>query len=182
MAAPLTEDDLAALDVFLLSDACDDNTLSIDEAHGYLTALLVGPETVPEAEWMGEVWGEPRFDTPADEEHLTGLLRRMHDDIADGLAKGLTFEPLIVEEEEEGELFATYEGWCFGFMLGVERNEREWQPLPKDEQALLAPMAQLALLGSEEDSDMDEEEYESWVELIPGAVTGLYQYWHAAKH
>ena len=45
---------------------------------------------------------------------------------------------------------------------------------------LSAPMAQLALLGSEEEPNMDETEYDSWVELIPGAVMGLYRLWHGA--
>jgi hypothetical protein len=39
-------------------------------------------------------------------------------------------------------------------------------------------MAQLALLNSDEEPEMDDEEYESWVELLPGAVLGLYSYWH----
>lgn len=180
MAAPLTDAELSELDDFLLSDACDDDTLSIDETHGYLTALAVGPAAVPESDWLGEVWGEPRFEDAADAERLTGLLRRMHAEIADGLACGAPFEPLIVEEEENGEVFATYEGWCFGFMLGVERDENQWQPLPKEEQALLAPMAQLALLGSDEESEMSDDDYAAWVELIPGAVAGLYRYWHSA--
>ncbi len=175
----LSEQELVELDDFLLSEACDDDALSVDEAHGFLTALIVGPEPVAQDAWLRGVWGEPRF---ADEEQamqMTDKLVRLYDSIEATLREGHPFEPLVVEEEEEGETFETYEGWCFGFMLGVEEQEAQWNPLPKDPQALLAPMGQLALLTSdEEEPDMDEAEYEAWVELLPGAVAGLYTFWH----
>lgn len=178
-ANTLSEDNLAELDDFLLSEQCDADTLSVDEAHGYLTALIVGPEEPEQAHWMKAIWGEPQFTDDAQREAMQGLLLGMHDEIADTLAKRLPFEPLAVEEEEEGEgeVFVIYEGWCYGFMLGVNEAEEEWASIPEDEQGLLAPMAQLALLNDEEEADMDEAEYESWVELLPGAVVGLYGYW-----
>ncbi len=81
-------------------------------------------------------------------------------------------------EEEDGSVVVAYEGWCFGFMLGVETCQDEWEKLSEDEEGLLAPMAQLALLNSDEEPSMDEDEYEQWVELLPGAVLGLNAYWH----
>jgi uncharacterized protein len=178
-APTLNDEELAKLDEFLLSDACDDDVLSVDEVHGFLTALQVGPQTMDEEEWLKLAWGEPRFADSAQQQQLLELMRRLYRDIEATLRAGLDFEPLAVEvEEEDGTEVVAYEGWCFGFMLGVESAQHEWDKLPKAEENLLAPMAQLALLNSDEEPQMDGEEYEQWVELLPGAVLGLYSYWH----
>ncbi len=177
----LNDDELAELDSFLLSDACDDEVLSVDEVHGFLTALQVGPQPMEEAEWLAQAWDKPQFADEAQQQHLLELMRRLNSDIAATLKAGHDFEPLAVEVEEDGEEVIAFEGWCFGFMLGVETCQAEWDKLSKDEESLLAPMAQLALLNSDEEPPMDEEEYESWVELIPGAVLGLYSYWHGKE-
>lgn len=175
----LNDDELAELDDFLLSDACDDEVLSVDEVHGFLTAMLVGPKPMPEAEWLPMTWGEPDFADAAQRSHMHSLMQRLCSDIEQSLKTGHDFEPLAVEmEEEDGTVVVAYEGWCFGFMLGVEGRQEEWDKLPQDEKNLMAPMAQLALLYSDEEPDMDEEEYEQWVELLPGAVLGLNSYWH----
>lgn len=174
---PLNETELGELDEFLLSDACDD-ALSIDEAHGYLTALAVTPNLPAEDEWQTAIWGQPDFADEQQRAHMTSLLQRLYSEIVSTLAARRDFEPLVIETEEEGELLEAYEGWCFGFMHGVEEQQALWDELPQNEQSLVAPMAQLALLYSDEETDMDDEEYEGWVELIPGAVMGLYAYWH----
>lgn len=180
-AQALSDDELAELDDFLLSEACSDETLTLDEAHGYLTALLAGPEQTTEEEWLHAVWGQPQFADEAEAERMTGLLRRLYLEVAADLRAG-RLEPLTVEEEGEGgELVEGYEGWCFGFMLAVADHEQAWSDLPKDVDTLFAPMSQLALLESEEEAEMDEDEYASWVELLPGAVLGLYGYWHGEE-
>lgn len=176
--SPLNDEELETLDNFLLSDACGDDALAIDEAHGFLTALLLPPVNEPQENWLPKIWGEPEFLDAAQREQLTNLMQRLHDDIAATLAARRDFEPLVVEVEEEGETVEAHEGWCFGFMLGVELHTELWESLPKNEQELVLPMAQLALLYSEEEMEMDEDEYLDWLDLIPGAVMGLYAYWH----
>jgi hypothetical protein len=44
---------------------------------------------------------------------------------------------------------------------------------------LLGPIARLALLHVEDEPEIDEEEYELLVELLPGAVAGLNAYWES---
>ena len=175
---PLNETELAELDEFLLSDACDEDALSIDEAHGYLTALAVTPEPPADDEWQTGIWGQPTFADEGEKQRMTSLLQRLYNDLVSTLEARRDFEPLIIETEEGGEIMEAYEGWCFGFMLGVEQQQELWEELPQNEQNLVAPMAQLALLYSDEETDMDDDEYDDWVELLPGAVMGLYAYWH----
>ena len=175
---PLNEDELAELDGFLLSDACDDDVLSVDEAHGYLTAIIVSDEVLEADELLDAIWGSPRFPDEATAVRMTEYMQRLYNDIAFTLDNNQPFEPLAVEVEEDGVDVVAYEGWCYGFMLAVDDNQTQWDEMPKDEQALLAPIAQLALLNNEEEPDMEEDEYNAWVELLPGAVMGLYSYWH----
>jgi uncharacterized protein len=178
LETPLNENDLAELDEFLLSDACDEDALSIDEAHGFLTALAVTPQPATEDNWMNGIWGQPEFADEQQRQRMTSLLRRLYQEIVTTLEARRDFEPLVIETEEGGEVLEAYEGWCFGFMLGVEEQQELWDELPQNEHNLVAPMAQLALLYSDEETDMDDDEYDDWVELIPGAVMGLYAYWH----
>jgi len=175
---PLTSDELAELDNFLLSDACDEDTLSIDEAHGFISALIVTPHMPAEKAWLSSVWGQPNFVDLMQQQHMTSLLERLYNEIAMMLEAGRDFEPLVIETEESGETLEAYEGWCFGFMLGVEQQQVLWDALPQNEQNLVVPMAQLAMLYSDDQNDMGDEEYDSWVELVPGAVMGLYSHWH----
>lgn len=175
---PLNDAELGELDEFLLSDACEEDALSIDEAHGYLTALLVTPNPPTDEQWQVAIWGEPAFVDDAQRQHMSSLLQRLYSEVAATLQARRDFEPLVIETEEEGDTLEAYEGWCFGFMLGVEEQQELWDELPQNEQNLLAPMAQLALVYSDEEVDMDENEYDDWVELLPGAVMGLYAHWH----
>lgn len=174
-ATLLTEDELAELDTFLNSSACDEDTLGVDEAHGYLTALRLSAENGELATgWQEEIWGQPRFADEAQRQRINELLERLPLDIVDSLTRPEPFDPLVIESEEDGVVVESYEGWCFGFMLGLEQQWEVWQGQPDEVQDLIIPIAQLALLMDEEDEEMSEEEYQQWVELIPGAVAGLF--------
>lgn len=178
-ATALSDDELIELDGFLLSEACGDAAMPIDEVHGYLTALLVKGESLELRMLLPQLWGEPEFADEAERDRMHQLVQRFFDSIAAELESGRPFDPLVAEVEEEGEILELYEGWCYGFMFGVE--QQEWPELPKGDRDLLVPIAKLALLhdhdDEDDDLDMDEEEYADWIELLPGAVAGLYRYW-----
>ncbi len=171
----MSEDELSELDLFLNSSACEEDTLGVDEIHGYLTALLLSAEQgqLPSG-WQEVVWGEPRFSNEAEKVQMTELLQRLPGDIMTTLTRREPFEPLIVENEVDGVTVESYEGWCFGFMLGLEQQWEAWDSQPDEVQDLIIPIAQLALLLDEENEEMSEDEYQQWVELIPGAVAGLF--------
>lgn len=179
---PLSDDELIELDEFLLSAGDDDDDrLTVDEAHGYIASFAVkGGDAFASDAWMRDVWGQPEFATEADQERLSNYLVRMRNDILAMLKNGKRFEPLVADlEEEDGETFTSYEGWCFGFMLAVSKAEESWGNLEKAEEDLLVPIAKLAMMYVKDDMDIDEDEYETLVDLIPGSVVGLYQYWQS---
>ncbi|ALP54411.1 hypothetical protein Tel_15350 [Candidatus Tenderia electrophaga] len=166
----LSDSELAELDEFLLTH---EECLAIDEAHGYLTALIVSRADDDESAILEAVLGEAEATAQINE-----LLLRMYQDIAIELESAEPFEPMVIEEEDEdGDSFEVYDGWCFGFMLALSDYEEVWRELPKEQQSLLEPIATLALLR-EDELDMDDEEYAGWVSLLPGSVSGLYDYWH----
>ena len=173
-SAPLNDHELAELDDFLLSE--EDDRLPIDEAHGFMTALLVSRIDINDETLIEEICGDAKFDGDEQRQTITNLLLRMRDEISESLQKKAPFEPLVIEEEEDGEIFEAYEGWCFGFMLGVTNQGEQWDRATKEQEDLLAPIAQLALLHTEEE-EIDEEEYGLCVELLPGAVNALYASW-----
>lgn len=177
--APLTEESFARLDDLLLArNEIDDDCLVIDEAHGFITALQVAHSPMAQEEWLALILGDTPFADESAREEMEAYLLSMWDEIEAMLVSGREFEPLIIEEEDEaGETVESYEGWCFGFMAGVSHDQGSWEELPKAAQELLIPIATLALLYSEEEPDVDDDEYGAWIELLPGAVVGLYQYW-----
>lgn len=174
--APLSDDELQLLDAFLLEGPEEGERLPLEEAHGYLTALIVSQNALPEEDWLAAVWGAPHFADAAEEQRLTHLMQRLRQDIEAGLAPGQRFEPMVIEEEEDGEVFESYEGWCVGFMLAVADHTEAWETLPEPVRELLQPIAALTLSGSEEEPGLDEEEYALCIELLPGSVVGLRDY------
>jgi uncharacterized protein len=176
---PLSEDEYSELDAFLFTDDEGNERLSVDEAHGFITALIVGHAPAAPEAWMKSVWGQPGFADESERRRMTGLLLRMFDEISWTLGVGRSFEPLAVEIEEEGETLMALEGWCFGFMLAVSADEERWNQLPRYEQSLLGTIARLALLHVDDEASIDEEEYDMLVELLPGAVAGLHAYWES---
>lgn len=177
MTTPLTDLELAELDTFLLSE--EDDRLPIDEAHGFITALVVSGARINDETLIEEVCGDTHFGSDGERQRIASLILKMRDEISGVLQSKAPFEPLIIEEEEDGETFEAYEGWCFGFMLGIANQHEQWDLIDKDQEELLAPIAQLALLHSGEE-EMDEEEYELCIDLLPGAVNSLYASWHDA--
>lgn len=173
---PLSDDELQVLDAFLMGGAEPGERLLLEEAHGYLTALIASKTTLPEGELLTTVWGAPHFADADEERYLAGLMQRLRQDIETGLATGQRFEPLVIEEEEDGEIFESYEGWCVGFMLAAADHPERWQHLSSQAEELLQPIAALALVGDEEAPELDEEEFALCVELLPGSVAGLYDY------
>ncbi len=181
--AKLTDEEFSELDSFLLSADEGEDRLTVDEAHGYLTALTVGPEMIECDAWLEAIWGTPTFADAENGRRMQSHLLRMQQEIAAALISDVMFEPMMLEEVDGDEVIESYEGWCFGFMLGVASQSEHWEILPKSEQTLLAPIAKLALLhNDEEENEMEDKEYDAWVEMLPGSVVGLHNFWRHRQH
>lgn len=156
---PLSDKEFDELDKFLLSDRCADDGMAMDALHGYLTALVIGPEEVPLAEWLPHVWGDdadaaPTFKNDKEYEHIVGLIARFMNEIAITLEVApKEYEPLFCEHEWEGKSVLDGEAWAWGFTEGMSLRAEAWEPIYTSNIAPL--MRPIYLLGAEE---IEEEE------------------------
>lgn len=154
---PLSDEEFEELDEFLLSLSCADDAMTMDVLHGFLTALVIGPETVPVSEWMPHVWGadpacKPQFKSTKEESRITDLILRFMNEIAitfDVAPK--EYEPLFCEQEWDGKMLIDAEGWAMGFWEGLNLRPTAWKAIWTSDSATL--MQPFYLLGAEEIDD-----------------------------
>lgn len=179
---PLLDDEaLDRLDDFLDSDRVGEDALDLISAHGFLVALAVAPSEQPLEVWLEELFqGEPAYQSEAEREEITGLLKTLRDNAVDVLEQGglpelpfeLTLDGLPAEETPIGD-------WCAGFMEAVFSDEAAW--FQDDEEAaatLLLPFMLLSGLFDDE-PDMvelagDTARQEELVAQLPELVLDLY--------
>lgn len=169
----MTDNDYIRLDEILMDNI--DNCLSIDEAHGFLTAMLVSQIKLSSEDCVESICGDSNFEDKMMLE-VSLLILSMYSNVQEMLDKNQPFDILLIETEEEGEIVEVFEGWCHGFMLAVSQESTIWDSLEKNEQSILSPIAKLALLISDEELEMEGDEYDMLIELLPGAVMGLNSY------
>lgn len=184
---PLSDKEFNELDKFLLSDRCSDNAMTLDSLHGYLTALVVGPEAVPLSEWLPQVWGPsaedaPEFKSDKECERIIGLIARFMNEIAMTFEVApRDFEPLFCEHEWQGKRLLDAEAWAWGFWVGMNLRTDAWEPIwQADTAPLIRP---IYLLGAEE---IEEEElslvddplksHKLAIE-IESAIPQIYRFW-----
>ena len=157
---PLSDEEFDQLDDFLLSDRCPEDAMTMDSLHGFLTALLIGPEPVAMSEWLPHVWGlesggTPTFQSKKEQAEISELILRFMNEITLTLsAAPKDYEPLFCEHEWNGKMLIDAEGWAMGFWEGVKLRPAAWEPIWSSEAAPL--MQAIYLLGSD-DIDEDEE-------------------------
>lgn len=156
---PLSDKEFNELDTFLLSDRCGDDCMTMDALHGYLTALAIGPQEVPFAEWLPRVWGATPEDAPAfkndkEAQRITTLIARFMNEVAMTFEVApKEFEPLFCEHQWNGRTVLDGEAWAWGFWEGMQLRADAWQPIHESPlEPLLRP---IYLLGAEE---IEEEE------------------------
>lgn len=156
---PLSDEEFEELDGFLLSINCADDAMTMDVLHGFLTAIVIGPEHISVSEWLPRVWGSqapngPEFKSEAEQEHITDLILRFMNEISITFEVApKEYEPLFCEHEWNGKPLIDAEGWAMGFWEGINLRPAAWKPIwSSDTAALMQPFY---LLGADE---IDEDE------------------------
>ena len=84
---------LTRLQAFLDADELHEEALDYVAAHGYLTALSICSEAVPEREWIDALFAEPpHYKDEAQREEIESTLIKLKDHIARQLASDEEFE------------------------------------------------------------------------------------------
>ena len=187
----LSEQEFDELDRFLMSDQCSDDAMTMDALHGFLTAIAIGPEKIPAAEWSAAVWGPdpdgvPVFDSSQAEHRISHLMTRMLEDIEVTLEVApADFEPLFCELQWKGKSLLDAEAWAWGFLEGVKLRNEAWQPLRNSAQGGL--LRALYLLGAEEIDETelglvdDPQKCHKLAVEIEASIPQIRRFWQARR-
>ncbi|MEO6103347.1 MAG: UPF0149 family protein [Pseudoxanthomonas sp.] len=144
MKAPsyLDDDQIERLGDLLDQRAVPFKGFNLEALDGYLSALVLGPEEVPLAEWQPPVWGmPPRWADEEERLQVEMLLQGHHnmatqraraagEDLPDHLLPLLWLPEDLEAEQGEGsaeEPLDVGRDWAFGFFRGVEMREVAWE-------------------------------------------------------
>ncbi|AOE84435.1 YecA family protein [Pseudomonas sp. TCU-HL1] len=171
---------LSRLQAFLDADDLHEEALDYVATHGYLTALSICPDQVPEREWIDALFAEPphyRSDAERDEIEATLLALKAH--IARQLASDedpeMPCDLDLGSDPDDSDL----RGWCIGFMEGVFLREETWFESAEEEVSeLLLPIMVGSGLFDEQpefaDIAKDRNLVDEMIEQIPELLTALF--------
>lgn len=171
---------LTRLQAFLDADELHEEALDYVAAHGYLTALSINAEDVPEREWIDALFAEePHYASEAQRTEIEATLVALKAHIARQLASDEEFDlPCdldLTDEPDDSDL----RGWCIGFMEGVFLREEVWFEDAEDEvsELLLPIMVGSGLFDEQPEFDeiaRDRDLVDSMVDQIPELLTALF--------
>ena len=191
---PLSDKEFDELDNFLMSDAVGDDGMTMDALHGYLTAIAIGPESVPLVEWLPNVWGktdgdqidEPEFKNEKQAERIINLIARfMNEVLITFEVAPKDFEPLFCVYDLDGKEIIDGEAWAWGFWEGMQLRAHDWDTLKGTNlEPLLRP---IYLLGADEISEEEAKLVDDPVKChqlsieVEAAIPHLIAYWQPLR-
>lgn len=173
---------------------------NLEALDGYLSALVLGPEEVPMAEWQPAVWGTPpRWAGEEERLQVEALLQGHHnmatqrarfaDDELPGHLVPLLWLPVDPEGEQGGDgaedALEIGRDWAFGFFRGVELRETAWERWLDDNEwmdevfALLDRLASGEALGDDPAGPSMPITYRERLEIVaslPGMIADLHRH------
>lgn len=176
---------LAALEEFLDSER-NEHGLDFLGAHGFLTAITVGPRGGLDKEALAAFFedAEPSADAAA-AKALRDDLQAWQKSIHAVLYHGVRLElpcPLVADPNEANEL----SDWCIGFMEGLFLDEDRWYANNEEDIAdLTLPMMVLSDLVEDSDLQVLRRDTKLLTEMtaqIPELITELYLLFHAPNN
>jgi uncharacterized protein len=96
---------------------------------GYLTAIIIGPCSIPPEEWFVDLLGERgRIATAAGKTlvAITAIAARFNT-ISEGLSIAPQKHAPIFERTDDGMVLP--QPWCMGFLTGMRLRQQKWNPL-----------------------------------------------------
>ena len=193
VSKPLSDTEIDELAKFLISDETPEECMDISTLDGFLTGVLIGPDTIPPSRWipvaLGETeQGEMAWESPEKAERIMGFAMRLHNSIAQDFQRDPSdFRPLLPIHKAAGEEVTIIDEWCWGFMCSVGLAPESWQPL-LDHEERSAAIFPISLHGTEEgwkllkeDPKISKVPHEEWVTMLPAAVLEIYEFWLPAR-
>lgn len=174
----MDNDALDRLHDFLEERVVPQGGMSLEMLDGFLSALMVGPELVPPAEYLPCIWNEEQvWQSTAEAEEMLGLVMALWNDISRRVCAPLPEEdsdeaeaqrlldaaapllalPADLDLADEAVLAAHAElplgaAWATGFMIGLNLRGEQWQAWAAEDEEVeedIDDLAQLAMFESE---------------------------------
>jgi uncharacterized protein len=171
----LSEDEEIWLRDFLDSAQVPETTMNLEALDGFFTALAAGPEPVPPAVYLPEIWGrgKPPYDSPAQQQFVETLFERYREATARRVAANVAFEPFLFDDE--GDELAS--DWGSGFMLAAALRPRAWAPLIRHRSAGRLTASIVALFQDDPEEPLTPDLRRDVVEALPEIVLGIADFW-----
>ena len=187
---PLTPEELDELEQLLNADDAPEECMDIAMLDGFLTGVIIGPNTLLPSQWLPRIWGETADDAApfADDaraRRIVELIMRFYNDRVYDLEEGVEeYDPVIYQDQREDENVPIIDEWCVGFISAIELDSEGWKPLleanPEAVGGLLTPML---LYGTEDGLDKLEREdpqgarHREIAAALGPCVIGIRDYW-----
>jgi uncharacterized protein len=178
-SSKLTQPELLRLESFLRSRATGDSAMGLSRAHGFLTAIVSGPEDFEADEWIRLIFDEPVFDDSEQAQDILGLIMRLHADIEQALTVAGRFSPLLEfhQTPHAGMAYASEE-WCEGYLSAMAL----WsEPLPRSLGKSLEPLFLITNPRGQPRHALRAEHYETLCASLPSMVEAVYHHWHGGS-
>lgn len=133
---PLTDEELDFLARFLSGNAVCDDAMDAVMLHGFLTAVISGPNVITPGAILPWIWDaryatrQPRFLSAGRARKVTGLIFQYWNDINDSLNHCPDlFELPLHATVHGGEEVPVLDEWCQGYCKGIDIDWAAWEPL-----------------------------------------------------
>jgi len=187
----LSDEELDELDTFLSAEEMPEEGMDIAMLDGYLTGIVIGPNTLMPSQWLAAIWDESdenpmAWQSAEQMQRIIGLVMRMYNGRVQDLQEGIAeYTPLIYQSEHDGKIIPIIDEWCMGFIRAIQLDPEGWQPLiaaePEDAGGgLLTPML---LYGTEEgweqlkQNERLTERHQDFADAIGPSVIGIRDFW-----
>ncbi|WP_446741120.1 UPF0149 family protein [Sphingomonas sp. H160509] len=147
----------------------------LTELDGFLTGLVVGPDTIPQSEWLQSIWGsddsvDPPFDDPGDVQWFVDAVMARYAEIVRDLTRGKP-QPIFDTDDRNGEVL--WEAWIDGFAEAVALRPESWTALgdgtdPDTANAVAQIMSLIAVVTNE--TELDSVEVNALDEHAPAQI------------
>lgn len=184
---PLTDEEFVFLERFLSSNAVCDDAMDAVMLHGFLTAVISGPNMVMPSAMLPWIWDarhatrQPRFLSAGRARKVSGLIIQYWNDINNTLNHYPDlFQPPLHTTEWEGEEILVLDEWCEGYCKGIDIDREAWEPLLERHPEWFNVVLLFGTASGYQDlaqRDYTVEQRRSFANLLTASALNIHRYW-----
>jgi len=187
----MTETELIQLETWLASPLFKGKAMRLDKLHGFLCAVISGPDIITPSLWMPEALGNaPEYASLEQAKEFMGALMGFYNEVASVLQNSQPPQ-LILKPVASADAQTDYQTWCEGYILGWSLSTQEWlQPGNEALKKLTFPILYLSGAFEEEAQrqgkgfeagEEDRKVRQDCIDVLPQAVMAIYNFWLAKR-